>query len=540
MVAALLALFACDPGEPDKSASGDTGSAPETGATDTADTGDSADPEDTADSAEPDDDVDRDGDGYAPRDGDCNDELPHVYPGAPDYCDGLDADCDGEAIPDGSCGQRGDMQAMWSWSLEGPVNGSGAVGLRRGDVNGDGMGDVNFDADEVIDDEGFARSGILFGRQPEDWSAAAPLPAASWAMTASDFGGVSVWAIADFNADGYDDVLTGTDSSGGYTGSIFLFPGSPEGFPYEDELVVDVAEVMWLDRPKLELTAALGAGNFDEEPGEDVVVLLNDKDAFTTGWAIMSPFGAGERVNGFDELTQLEWDTETYTNGTWLVRDLNGDGLDEFVAQGYPSDDEQGLWTVLLIVEGADLAAGGSMAAVAHRAWYEIPDTEGFWHVYADQGDEPDFTGDGLPDLTLSHSSDHNEVLVISGGIPAGAMNDDVHARITSDELSGMPLNQPVADMDGDGVPEIMIGLDMLESTVLRAGGTLDLDTYPHFRFDNYDVPLLMAATDLTGDHRPEFVFVDTQWDVDNTGVKSMRTLFIEGFDLPWDDPSKW
>ena len=188
----------------------------------------------------------------------------------------------------------------------------------------------------------------------------------------------------------------------------------------------------------------------------------------------------------------------------------------------------------------ADLAAGGSMAAVAHRAWYEIPDTEGFWHVYADQGDEPDFTGDGLPDLTLSHSSDHNEVLVISGGIPAGAMNDDVHARITSDELSGMPLNQPVADMDGDGVPEIMIGLDMLESTVLRAGGTLDLDTYPHFRFDNYDVPLLMAATDLTGDHRSEFVFVDTQWDIDNTGVKSMRTLFIEGFDLPWDDPSKW
>lgn len=38
---------------------------------------------------------DRDGDGLAETDGDCNDDNAAVYPGAPEVCDGLDDDCNG-------------------------------------------------------------------------------------------------------------------------------------------------------------------------------------------------------------------------------------------------------------------------------------------------------------------------------------------------------------------------------------------------------------------------------------------------------------
>ena len=52
-----------------------------------------SDDDDTAD----DDDAttfDVDGDGFTPGDGDCDDDDPAIWPGAPEFCDGVDSDCD--------------------------------------------------------------------------------------------------------------------------------------------------------------------------------------------------------------------------------------------------------------------------------------------------------------------------------------------------------------------------------------------------------------------------------------------------------------
>ena len=50
---------------------------------------------------------DLDGDGQLPWEGDCDNEDPDSYSGAPELCDGLDNDCNG-LIPDGEADDDGD------------------------------------------------------------------------------------------------------------------------------------------------------------------------------------------------------------------------------------------------------------------------------------------------------------------------------------------------------------------------------------------------------------------------------------------------
>ena len=78
--------------------------------------------------------VDMDEDGY-PSDIDCDDENPEVYPGAIDYCDGLDNDCDGEI--------DNDPDYLITWYQ---------------DADGDGFGNVNITIQSCIQPVGYVEN----------------------------------------------------------------------------------------------------------------------------------------------------------------------------------------------------------------------------------------------------------------------------------------------------------------------------------------------------------------------------------------------
>ncbi|HMV70317.1 MAG TPA: putative metal-binding motif-containing protein, partial [Myxococcota bacterium] len=60
--------------------------------------------------------------GYVPAPGDCRDDLPGVYPGAVELCDGVDEDCDG-VVDDGAADDA-------TWYADGDADGWGADNVR--------------------------------------------------------------------------------------------------------------------------------------------------------------------------------------------------------------------------------------------------------------------------------------------------------------------------------------------------------------------------------------------------------------------------
>lgn len=105
--------------------------------------------------------VDKDGDGYSPADGDCNDGDAQLYPGNVETCDGKDNDCDGIA-PANEANADGDSQRICSGDCDdtnkntyvgapeicdgkdNDCDGTEADGL---DANDDGVPDGDYDLD---------------------------------------------------------------------------------------------------------------------------------------------------------------------------------------------------------------------------------------------------------------------------------------------------------------------------------------------------------------------------------------------------------
>ena len=162
--------------------------------------------------------------GYVSNSEDCDDRDADTHPGAEEICgDGSDNDCDGS---ESSCGygdttlgtttadavfigETASDSAGWALTIPGDINGDGRddilIGAPNNDHNGtnDGLGYVFYgpvtgsnDLSTADDTVGYAYTGLTFG--------------------------YSVTGIGDWDADGYDDFVFGSNYSGGV---VYLWAG---------------------------------------------------------------------------------------------------------------------------------------------------------------------------------------------------------------------------------------------------------------------------------------------------------------------------
>ncbi|MDP2312046.1 MAG: putative metal-binding motif-containing protein [Pseudomonadota bacterium] len=492
----------------------------------------------------------RDPPGDLDRDGftadDCDDTRADIHPGAaPDACDGLDQDCDGDPIGAGTCAEMVNVKNASTGSWEGTQVGDGfhTYGAVP-DQDGDGVDDLLFRG-EGIDGSGDGLVGWMPGAMPDGavaWTDASPR---YWVGEPDHEWIVDIGVAGDFDGDGAPDLWSGSLGCSTRDGVVYLLRGPPERWPTDGPSLRDATDASWVQETPGDCFGydTVAAGDLD---GDGLADLVTTSDEAV--WAI---FGRTTGlVPGASAGAEVHFAGVSADSYAWP--DLDGDGLAEVVLEGY--DGELGL------LSGANLRAADG-ADLADVLLPLVQPAEGGYRPVAG-GDLGDADGDGYRDVVVEHGSACTVRLHGAADFATRPMASGLGVSVCYD--TPLPYSEwrtslfasVTPDVDADGVRDLLIFAALpavawdgsaladclVPSSRLPTSGTVDgPEVDVCFGAGNADSAFQDAAflTDLDGDGLPELVASNGTWGADderNVG----RALVLPGFDIPWDDASKW
>ena len=341
--------------------------------------------------------------GFADNDGDCNDNNADIRPDQTEVCgDGIDQNCDLDdcilTLPSIVTQLRSDTDERGVF-----ITGTGASGrfgstvVNAGDVNGDGQDDLWVTAPGVGDQSPGQLYLFLGGQLPPSGTANERAYAIirSWG---SNRIGSSIAPIGDIDEDGYDDLLIGMNSIGfGNVGRGVIILRGP--VPPNPSNIDDVAS-----------------------------------------W-----HRSGLAQNRFGEAVSA-------------LGDINGDGRNDFAIGAPGTSAGNGHIQIYTDLLDADLPGFGTPTHVLTGQ----PGEELGAHPLLDAGD---LNGDGLDDLLIPSVNTNRLFVVLSDRFPTGGLTVAETAiqltlpgasPIDEYQLGSMLAHFP--DIDGDGLPEFLIG----------------------------------------------------------------------------------
>jgi hypothetical protein len=413
---------------------------------------------------------DADGDGYD-EEQDCDDDDPEVFPGADEWCNGIDDDCDGETdeydaidvapwYPDGD----GDGYGLTHGALAACEAPSGYAALS--DDCDDDDASVYPGAEEICGDG--VRNDCDGGAPPCMVSGdihARNADATLYGQVDGDNAGHAVAGAGDVNADGYDDLLIGApglDEGADDAGVSYLVLG-----PLTSNLDLALADARLIGKEAEGGvgSAVAGAGDVNADGYDDLLIGAPYLDDGSTdagaAFLVLGPI-AGDLDIGSADATITGTARIDWTG--WSVAgagDVDGDGHHDLLI-GAPYSDKGGSnagAAVLMLgpVTGA-LSINNADAQLVGEA---EQDNAGL--SVAGAGD---VDGDGLDDLIVGApgsaqaGTNAGAAYLVLGPVSEGVELNTADARLVGeaayDGAGGAVAG--AGDVDGDGLSDLLVG----------------------------------------------------------------------------------
>ena len=516
---------------------------------------------------------------------DCNDAAPTAPGGVDDSTDGIDQDCDGmdgvdadgDGFTDASTGgddcDDSDASTHPGASEEGErlladsaCDGAGSLSMAEqavvgiseaphvgqsvaiiGDIDGDGLLDVAVGAPAARSDAKSPTGAVyifhgstLLGSASLDTSDADYI---IYGAATDDLAGSAVAAAGDVDGDGLDDLLVGAPGHASETGAAYLLlassitgrsistladadvvlPGEAAG----DLAGTALASLGDLDNDGLDdlLIGAPGSDDGGTDAGKAYVVLGSSLAAPTT----LDLSGADYEFIG-------EEAGDAAGSAVSLAGDIDQDGIPDWIigapeATGGTSTSEAS--GAAYVVLGSSLGTTSSIDL--SLADYELYATAGQARAGAAVGGPGDVDGDGIddllvgaPDVSASSSRTNTGMVYFVSGAGFGSRQSKwlgsalTVAGIDRDDRLGTSV-AGVDDLDGDGLPELLVGAPgasngawdngsiyiLTSTTVASASGPLR-DSDADVRLDGVTsqdaAGTALAAGDIDDDGQPDLL----------------------------------